>query len=359
MKKVRVMIVEDSATARLFLESVIARDARLELVASVESGEEALAQLDAIRPDVISMDIRLPGLNGLQVTQAIMTRRPTPIVVVSGNVDSDELNISMNALRAGALAVIAKPSGFDAEAVAAMGRKICDTICAMSQVHVIRQSERRQANLGTPHSVLAPPPPAILQAVSPSGSGVVIGIAASTGGPPALVRLLEGLGRNFPYPILLVQHIAPGFLQGFAHWLEGMTRWPVQIARNGEQPRPGHVYVAPEDHHLRLRGRLLAIDQSPLVCSQRPSGTILFESMAQSLGNRAVGVVLTGMGEDGAAGLLRISQAGGYTLAEDASTAVVFGLPAAAAQRGAGNELLPLDSLASRLRDLAAQPVSS
>jgi two-component system chemotaxis response regulator CheB len=287
----------------------------------------------------------------------IMARRPTPIVVVSASVNADELNISMNALRAGALAVIEKPDGLAPTSLDLMGHKLCDTLYTMSRVRVIRQHERHQVTLPSsatkvPH---LPAPPKRWNTTS-LGADAVVGVVASTGGPPALVRLFEVLSPRFSLPILLVQHISRGFLGGFARWLAETTRFHVHIARGGEQPKPGSIYLAPEDHHLRLCGHQLAIDQGPPVCSQRPSGTVLLESLAETLGPQAVGVVLTGMGEDGADGLKRIADAGGRTLAEDASTAVVFGMPNAAAQRGAVADLLPLDDLAAHLRLMAESP---
>jgi two-component system chemotaxis response regulator CheB len=323
-------------------------------VASVDSGEAALDALDRVRPDVISMDIRLPGLNGLEVTQAVMTRRPTPIVVVSASVESDDLRISMNALRAGALAVVEKPAAFGPQTVDAIALRLCETLVAMSQVRVIRQSRRLQANLTS--RITATPRPGVVELPAGAVGGSMVGIVASTGGPPALVRLLEILTPRFPLPILLVQHISAGFLRGFARWLEELSGFPVRVVRGGEEPCAGSLYLPPEDHHLRLRGARLAVDQGSAVCFQRPSGTVLLDSLATALGRRAIGVVLTGMGEDGADGLKAIALAGGHTLAEDASSAVVYGMPGAAAERGAVSELLPLDALARRLHHLATFP---
>jgi two-component system chemotaxis response regulator CheB len=353
MKPVRVMIVDDSPTVRLGLESLIARDPRCCVAATAASGEQALAMLDRIQPDVLTMDILMPGLDGVQTTQAVMVRRPTPIVIVSSTIDDTEPQIAMNALRAGALAAVEKPvlTGPGAEE---QGRRLCATLLAMSQVRVIRQNSRRQATLApVGHHRPTPAAPAGLPLTpTPPATDSVVGIVASTGGPPALVRLFEILGPRFPLPILLVQHISPGFLDGFARWLAETTRFRVAIARGGESPQPGLIHLPPQDHHLRLRGQRLAIDQGAPVCSQRPSGTVLLASLAESMGSRAVGVVLTGMGEDGADGCRHIAAAGGYTLAEDASTAVVFGMPGAAVQRGAVAELLPLEALARRLAAL-------
>lgn len=344
-KKIRVMIVEDSLVVRELLKHIIGGDARFEVVAAVESAEQCLQVLESEAPDVISLDIRLPGMNGLDATLQIMSRRPTPIVVVAAQVDDDELNIAMNALRAGALSVVEKPVGVTHVEFETLAAKLCTQLAIMSQVRVVRQGGNRGLTFGS-----AVPPPK--SEVRPGSYGM-LGIAASTGGPQALVQVLSGLGEGFPLPILLVQHITSSFLDGFVTWLSGATPFQVRIAEEDEMPEPGRVYVAPIERHLALVHHRLAILDTPGVCNQKPSGTVLFKSMARELGKKGIGVVLTGMGADGSDGLLEMHRAGGYTLAEDASTCVVFGMPAAAAKLGAVREMLPLPAIAPRLRDLA------
>jgi two-component system chemotaxis response regulator CheB len=344
-KKIKVLIVEDSLVVRELLKHIIGSDARFQVLAAVESAEQCLDLLETESPDIISLDIRLPGMNGLDATLQIMSKRPTPIVVVAAQVDDDELNIAMNALRAGALSVVEKPVGVTNVAFESMAAKLCTQLAIMSQVKVVRQGIDRGLRFGT--SDLPPPKP-----VMRPGSYAMVGIVSSTGGPQALVQLLGGLGKDFPLPILLVQHITSSFLDGFVSWLSSTTPFQVKIAREDERPLPGHVYVAPIDQHIALVHGSLAILDSPPVCGQKPSGSVLFTSMARELGNKAVGVVLTGMGADGADGLSDIFNAGGYTLAEDSSTCVVFGMPAAARKAGAVREMLPLPTIAARLRDL-------
>lgn len=344
--RIKVMIVEDSMVVRELLRHIVETDPRFEVVAAVDSAEECLERLDALRPDVISLDIRLPGMNGLDATLKIMARRPTPIVVIAAQVDDDELNIAMNALRAGALSVMEKPVGVSHADFETMAAKIRTQLAIMSQVQVVRQGIDRGLRFGS--SEAAP-------SASVKGRRVdyaMAGIAASTGGPQALVQLMTGLGADFPLPLLLVQHISSGFLDGFVHWLSGVTPFDVRIAEDGELPVAGRAYVAPVDRHLVLaHGRLAAIN-SPPVCNQKPSGTVLFESMARELGPHGIGVVLTGMGNDGADGLRLMSDKGAYTIVEDASTCVVNGMPAAAVKAGNVREVLPLPTIASRLRDL-------
>jgi two-component system chemotaxis response regulator CheB len=341
MKRIRVLIVEDSKVIREFLEHIIGNDPRLEIVGAVGSAEQALLILDRASPDVISMDIRLPGMNGFEATQRIMAERPTPIVVVSASVEKEDLRITMNALQAGALTVLEKPVGTSSAEYEALAERLCTQLAIMSQVKVVR----RRGTARPTHRLERP-------LVPHPGGPRMLGIVTSTGGPSALVQLLGGLRSDFPLPILLVQHITSSFLEGFGSWLEGACPFSVVIVRDRVVPARGKVYVAAQDRHLRLERGGLQVDAGDPVCAQRPSGTVLFESMANTLGAGALAVLLTGMGEDGAKGLLQIRKAGGYTVAEDDSTAVVYGMPAAAVHLGAVRESLPLPAIAPRILEL-------
>ncbi len=347
MKKIRVLIVEDSKVIREFLEYIVGQDPRLEIAAAVESAEQALRILAGVSPDVISMDIRLPGMNGFEATELIMSQHPMPIVVVSASVECADLQITMKALEAGALTVLEKPVGTTSAEYESLAERLCTQLAIMSQVKVVR---RRYTAKPAPRSE----PRAISSSSPVSGSYRMLGIASSTGGPKALVELLGGLGPAFPLPILLVQHIADSFLEGFASWLESVCPFAVKIVKDRLIPAGGTVYVAARDRHLRAVGEGLQLDAGDPVCAQRPSGTVLFESMAKAFGARALGAILTGMGEDGAEGLRQIRLAGGYTIAEDQSTAVVYGMPAAAVRLGAASESLPLPAIAPRLVELTS-----
>jgi two-component system, chemotaxis family, protein-glutamate methylesterase/glutaminase len=347
MKKIRVLIIEDSKVVRELLEHIIGSDLRLEIAAVTESAEEALAMLEDVSPDVISMDIRLPGMNGLEATQRIMTERPTPIVVVSGSDVCQDLQISIKALQAGALAVLEKPAGVTSADYEPIARRLCTQLAIMSQVKLVRRriavGDSRATNASVAHAR------AVLR---PAGAYRMLGIVSSTGGPGALARLLPGLGSGYPLPIALVQHITTSFTEGFASWLESVSPFAVTIVRDRVLPVPGNIYLAAPEHHLRMERGTLLVDRGDRVCGQRPSGTVLFESMASNLGSGALGVLLTGMGEDGASGLLRLRSRGGHTIAEDASTAVVYGMPAEAVRLGAVCESLPLPAIAPRILDL-------
>jgi two-component system chemotaxis response regulator CheB len=354
-RPIRVLIVEDSAVVRLLLVDIISRDPRLEVAAAVESAEEALRILASARPDVISLDIRLPGMNGFEATRRIMAERPTPIVVVSASVESEDLKISMNALRAGALSVVEKPVSPASAGYAAIAGRLCRQLVIMSDVPVIRLSAGHrqpqpwiQPSRTNTRTGQAPPP-------LPAGSYRCLGIVASTGGPNAVATVLQGLGAEYSLPVFLVQHITPSFLAGFVSWLEDTVSMPVVFATEGERPRAGHVYVSPPERHLELIGDRLHISNEAPLDGQRPSGTRLLRSLALNHGPHAMAVVLTGMGDDGAAGLKAIRDEGGFTVAEDESTAVVYGMPAAAARLDAACELLPLPAIGPRLRGMTRQ----
>ncbi len=343
---VRVMIVEDSAVVRRLLAHIVSRDPRLAVVAAVETAEEALTEVHRVQPDVISMDIRLPGMDGLEAIGRIMAERPTPIVVIADAVEDKSLAISLNALRVGALSVVEKPVGLGNAQYETVAGTICTQLFIMSQVPVIR---RRTLGLRP-----LPRRGSIADLAEPLAAPSVVGIAASTGGPPALARVLGALPAGYPLPVLVVQHMGAPFMEGFAAWLDGLVPLTVRLAVSDEIPRAGHVYVAPGDRHLALgpQGGVLKVTGEPPVGGQRPSANVLFTSLAEVLGARAVGVLLTGMGEDGAAGLAALRRAGGYTVTEDESTAVVYGMPAAAVRMGGSRVSLPIELVGPRLARL-------
>jgi two-component system chemotaxis response regulator CheB len=339
------MIVEDSLVVRQLLTHIVSRDPRFTVAAAVASAEEAMAQIAVVKPDVISMDIRLPGIDGLEATRRIMTEQPTPIVVIADAVEDASLKISMNALRAGALSVVEKPVGVASAAYERIADTITTQLFIMSAVPVIR---RRSFG---PAAVAAPPPP--LKSGAGFEGAAFVALAASTGGPPALAKVLESLPASFDAAVFVVQHMGASFMDGFAGWLNGLSPLPVTVAQDGEVAEPRRVYVAAGDRHLRIEagGRMRLTTGAP-IASQRPSANELFSSLAEVAGPQTLGVLLTGMGEDGAQGLLNLRKAGGYTLAEHQSTAIVYGMPAAAVRLRAAREVLPLETIGPRIGQL-------
>ena len=324
---INVLVVEDSRVIRDYLVYVLKTDPEIRVMGTADSGEAALEFLGRRRPDVILMDIHLPGIDGFETTRRIMSWAPVPIVVCTASAGFDQVHTAMRALEAGALAVLEKPRGFGDPGNGAEAAMI-NTLKLMSEVKVVR----RWNGTAAAAPVAAEPMPR-----DPIGRDVaVVAIGASTGGPPVLSRILSGLSPAFAAPILVVQHISAGFIAGFAEWLAMTSGLPVHLAQGGEIPLPGHVYVAPDDHHLRVgpRGELQTTGDEPHN-GHRPSVGALFRSVAGRFGRRAIGVLLTGMGRDGAEELKLMADQGALTVAQDEESCVVFGMPAAAIRLGA------------------------
>jgi two-component system, chemotaxis family, protein-glutamate methylesterase/glutaminase len=337
----RVLVVDDSEVARRLLAEVLGRDGGLQVVGEAASGSEALRLAERLRPDVITMDVQMPGMDGLETTRRIMERHPAPIVVVSGGHDPADLTHSVRALDAGALAALRKPRGPAHPGFAAEAAELVGTVKLMAEVKVFRRR---------PAAAAAATPAAPIPTRRRPAELVAVG--ASTGGPAALATVLRGLPATTPVPVLVVQHITPGFDAALAAWLDETTPLPVRLAGHGQPLRPGEVVIAPVGSHLGLSGAgRIELHQGPPVDGHRPSATHLFASVARIYGPRALGVILTGMGSDGAAGLLELRHAGGTALAQDEASCVVPGMPAAAVAAGAVDQVVPLDGLAARIAD--------
>ncbi len=343
MRVIRVLIVEDSPVVGEHLRRIISADPRFEVAGIAASGEDALTAVKRLSPDVISMDIQLPGMQGFEVTQRIMAEHPTPIVVVSG-ADMEAMTLTMRALRAGALSVVEKPVAATHAEYSALAGKLCTQLAIMSEVHVVRQ--RPKTHIATLPEITPP--------LVKNERYRLLGIAASTGGPGALMQVLCGLGRHFSLPVVVVQHMTPTFLPGFAEWLARVTPFAVSIVNSPTVLEPGKVFLAPpKDFHMIIEGMRGLCDDAAPIGGHRPSANMLFSSMARSMGSSSIGVILTGMGDDGAVGIRDMKRAGAYTLAEDESTAVVYGMPDAAVRLGGIHESLRLNDIAPRVLELA------
>lgn len=340
---IRALVADDSPTARSLLAALLSSDPAIEVVGMAENGREAVRMVRHLRPDVVTMDIQMPVLDGFGATRRIMNEVPTPIVIVSG-LDVHDVAFSLEALRAGALALFPKPggqgAGFESET-----RQFLATVKAMARVRMVRRQP------GPPSASRSPLP---LDGMDVPTRPEALGILASTGGPAALHRILSELPGDLPFPILVIQHLAIGFAEGLARWLGTVSPLRVGLATEGEALQPGKVYLAPDNRHLAVsEERTAVLLDTPPQAGFRPSGNLLFESLARVFGPGAMGVVLTGMEGDGLEGLRLLRKAGGRVVAQDETTSDVFGLPAAAIREGLAHAVLPLDAIAHHLTDLA------
>lgn len=349
---IRVLIVEDSAVVRELLVHILHRDPRIRVVGAVESGEEALEEVRRLRPDLITMDVNLPRMDGFETTRRIMEETPTPIIIVSAAWVSTEVEKTFRALEAGALAVLEKPS-LAAGDYEVRTRELIRAVKAMSEVKVIRRWSRRAR--GEPS--LPQADEALTGRESKPLEVVVMG--ASTGGPSVLKRILSDLPPDFPLPILIVQHMTQGFIAGFVDWLSRAANYPVSVALHGEEMRAGCAYVAPDGLQMGVNGQgkitLTHAEPENGLC---PSVSYLFRSALRAYGEKGVGVLLTGMGRDGATELKAMRDRGMITIAQNRESSVVFGMPGEAIAMNGASHVLPPEQIARILKKLAEKALS-
>jgi two-component system chemotaxis response regulator CheB len=348
----KVLVVEDSAVMREFLTAILASDPALQVIGTANNGEEAIAAAKRLQPDVITMDINMPKLDGFEATRQIMETAPRPIVIVTGSWDPKEIATSFRAVEAGAVAVVAKPPGVGHSDHAALAQKLIQVVKTMAEVKVVRRWARTlpaaQAT-GEASSAFVEPK----SRVRPIK---LVAIGASTGGPLALRSLLAALPRPFVVPVVVVQHMAAGFIAGFVEWLVQTTGLPIHVAIDGEILLPGHVYVAPDGFQIKIKtwGKV-ELTQDPAEHGLAPSVSYLFRSVAEVYGPNAVGVLLTGMGRDGAAELKRMRERGAITFVQDKESSVIHGMPGEAIRLEAAMYVLPPERIAAALTVLMNQ----
>jgi two-component system chemotaxis response regulator CheB len=346
---IRVLVVEDSPTMREFLIQILCSDPAIEVVGTAETGEEALEAVEHTRPDIITMDVHMPRMNGFDATRRIMETHPTPIVIVSGAGDATDTAKAFRAIESGALAVLRKPSGIGHPENESSTAELVRTVKLMSEVKVVRRWPRcRQAE-----PVPGPPHYKEIRLPAVQSQARIVAIGASTGGPPILQAILAALPRGFPVPVLIVQHIAAGFTQGLVEWLAQSSSLPVHLPMDGQSVLPGHVYVAPDGLQMAVgAGGHVQLRSDQPENGLRPSVACLFRSVAKAYGPNAVGVLLTGMGKDGAWELKLMRDQGAVTIAQDQETSVVHGMPGEAIRLGGATYVLSPEKIRLALTSL-------
>jgi two-component system chemotaxis response regulator CheB len=340
---IRVLLVEDSQLTLVILRRILKSSPQIEVVGEARTGLEALELIPKVQPDVICTDLHMPQMDGLEFTSEVMALYPRPILVISSWVHEEDNPHVFQLLEAGALDIFPKPSAGLSTDNKLLNQELINKIQILAGVKVFKKkrkppSQVKRLETFSSKSYLKPK---------------IVAIGASTGGPQVINELFAQLPSDFPVPVICVQHICLGFLQGFIDWLATSCRLPIQIAQPRDTPKPGTIYFPPEQQHLELddKGRFICSNSPPLD-GHRPSVTVTFKSVAKFYGRATVGILLTGMGRDGAEGMQYIAQAGGLTIAQDEATSVIFGMPKEAIDLGAAKLVLPIQAIAPRLLEL-------
>ena len=367
MGRIRVVIADDSRLARDLLRAIFEAEPGMEVVGEASNGREAVALVQQLRPHLVTMDLEMPLMDGVAAVEEIMCTRAVPILVVSSVADAPR---ALDAVAHGALEIVPKPDTTPEAAAHLLARARL-----LAGVSVITRLRARSSAAPSPLAEAAPgvltaaptPAPVLTHALVPACVGGallpgtrVFAVAASTGGPQALAQILPALPPDFACPVLVAQHISDGFAQGMAQWLASLCPLPVRLACDGEALRPGHIYIAPSEHHLAVTAQH-QLQWRPRLPQDlyRPSCDVLLSSVAAVFRAQAVGIVLSGMGHDGACGLAAIRAAGGCTLAQDEASSLIFGMNRVAIERAAVQQVLPVGEMAAAMRQLAAAPLDT
>jgi two-component system chemotaxis response regulator CheB len=343
-EKIRVLIVDDSGLIREILKKMLETDPLIQVVGMAENGERAIELVQKLKPDVVTMDINMPVMDGFRATEHIMAYCPTPILILSFILDKEGIYTTFNALAAGAVDVMEKPSGLESKVWNKLGDVLVQKVKLVSKVKVITHVRGRTRRILKHKESVS---------LSSPNKYEIIGIGASTGGPSVVMQILKNIPADYDLGILVVQHMAEGFIDGFRNWLGDACKVKVKLAQEGEKIEKGQVLIAPDGFHTIVRNRKSVglISGNP-VNSVKPSVDILFNSIADVYGESAVGILLTGMGVDGAVGLKHIKDKGGITIAQSENSCAVFGMPKAAIEKGAVSKCLPVEDIIRTLKGI-------
>lgn len=350
---IRLLITEDSTVIRRYLEEIFNNEPDIEVVGLAKNGAEAVEMVDILRPDVITMDIHMPVMSGFIATRKIMEQNPTPIVIVSASYNPDEVEKTFKTMEAGAVAAMEKPQGLATPDTDPYVKELVQTVRTMSRVRVVRRWAKdkfKKKTLSEKPKVKVEKKPVTKKPKIPSTKISIVAIGASTGGPIVLEKILSGLPKDFPLPVVIVQHIAKGFLPGMASWLSARSGFNVRIPDQGEYIQPGSAYLAPDGFQIGVdKNFKILLDEDYSNSILIPSVSYLFRSVAQSFGEHAIGVLLTGMGRDGAKELGLIKAQGGRTIVQDKESSIIHGMPGEAIKLDSHQFILPSDEIASKI----------
>jgi two-component system chemotaxis response regulator CheB len=346
---IKVLITEDSPVVRGYLKYILSSDPDIQVVGTAQDGEEAVRMVEIHKPNVVTMDIHMPKMDGFEATRKIMESNPVPIVIVSASWNPEEVDKTFRTMEAGAVAALEKPRGMGHPNSEASVKELVQTVKLMSEVKVVRRWSKSKTAKGAVSEVPKAPEPE----VAPRPDTQLVAVGASTGGPMVLQTLLSHLPKDFPVPVVIVQHIAMGFLAGLRDWLGRGAPMPVHIAEDKQQLYAGHVYLAPDGFQMgfdRYRKTVLKKDVPDYTLC--PSVSYMFKTAADVFGSKVVYVLLTGMGRDGADEMKFVKEKGAVTIAQDKDSSVVHGMPGEAIKLGGATFVLPPQKIASKLVDL-------
>lgn len=346
---INVLIVDDSAVVRQLLEFIMGSDPEIMVIGTARDGEEAVRFMEQKKPDLITMDINMPRMDGFEATRRIMETTPVPIIIVTGSENIHEIATSFRAMEAGAVAILARPKGVGHSDFETSAKALVEAVKTYAEIRVVRRYPRKEGQPSMRTSLKAK-----MKVESKKECLRVIAIGASTGGPVVLQTLLSGLKNAIPVPVLVVQHMTDGFGEGFVEWLRETTGFPVHIASDGEPLLPGHAYIARDGHQMGVApGDRIRLAPDPAENGVRPSVSFLFRSVREVYGDMAIAILLTGMGRDGADELRLLKDAGAVTIVQDEQSSVVHGMPGEAIKLGAAMYVLSPEKIVDVVKEIA------